>query len=58
MLAEGNLVHRIVEDRNYLKFSETGVACALSPSTSLAGMNKLYAGQLRDKEFLRKYAPF
>ena len=53
--AEGNLVHRIVGGSELPEFQKQ-VACALSPSTSLAGMNKLYAGQLRDKEFLRKYA--
>ena len=53
--AEGNLVHRIVGGSELPEFQKQ-VACALSPSTSLAGMNKLYVDQLRDKEFLRKYA--
>ncbi len=53
--AEGNLIHRIVGGSELLKFQEQ-VACALSPETSLVGMNRMYPEHVNDKEFLRKYA--
>ena len=53
--AEGNLVHRIVGGARLPEFQEK-VACALSPETSLVGMNAAYDKGERGKDFLRRYA--
>ena len=53
--AEGNLVHRIVGGARLPEFQEK-VACALSPETSLVGMNAAYDKGERGKDFLLRYA--
>lgn len=53
--AQGNLVHRIVGGTGLPRFQEQ-VARALSPKTSLIGMNERYAKGNVSKNFLREYA--
>ena len=52
---DGNIVHRIVGGCQLPEFQEK-VALALNPKTSLAGMDKSYAGGNRNAKFLRNYA--
>lgn len=53
--SEGNIIHRIVGGYRLPEFKEK-VALALSPKTSLAGMNRRYADGERGVKFLRNYA--
>lgn len=52
---EGNIVHRIVGGYQIPEFKEK-LSLALSPRTSLAGLNKRYESGDRNMKFLRDYA--